>query len=178
MKSNVERNKNCMKARVLASLFNLFEWIFHDALDYVPLDDVRVEENSSTFSVLATPCDFSCSLSEKADNPPERVERKFGLRKAGNFSSPSSCRCFRCVAGLWSDRKSSDIYFKNEKKRFMRATDEENFDLILFSNFKYFSNFADTGNVSSSASRSFASPRDKCTRLMTGLMISPAEIKQ
>lgn len=101
---------------------------------------------------------------------------KIGFRKAEKFSSPSSCRCFRCIAGLLSDRKSSDIYFKNEKKRFMRATGAENFDLILFSNFENVSNFADFGTVECIKEvRSFASPRDKCTLLMTS---APADIEQ
>lgn len=154
------------------------KWIFRDELDYVVLDDVRREENSSpprhvTFRVRS----LASLRKPDGERGKSRIEKSWE-----NFSSRSSCRCFLWVAGSRSDWKSSDFYFKNEKKRFMRATGAEKFDLILFSNFENFSNFADFGNTSRrvSASRKLGVSLRRATSahgLVSG-MISPAEIKQ
>lgn len=118
-------------------------------LDYVLLDDVRREENSCpprhvTFRVG--------SLVEKFD---EERKRRVGSRKAGKtFHLAVRVGVFvesQCP-GLIGNRVI--FYFKNEKKRFMRATGAENFDLILFSNFENFSNFADFGKTSRRVSAS------------------------
>lgn len=156
------------------------KWIFRDVLDYALLDDVRGEENSSpprhvTFRVRSLASLRNPAAREAANS---RIEKSWE-----NFSSRSSCRCFRWVAVPRSDRKSSDFYFKNEKKRFMRATGAENFDLILFSNFENSSNFADFGNTSRrvSASRKQLGVSLRRATSAHGVetgMISPAEIKQ